>query len=73
MQVEDLEEVLVFSEEDGSDEAEKKLVWELSFGSQVDIPGEDKELSQMSSVCSQIDIVVEEEKDSERISWKKKV
>ena len=72
VQVEDLEEVLFFSEEDGSVEADKKLVWELSFGSQVDIPGEDKELSQMSSVCSQIDIVEEEEKDSEGISWKKK-
>ena len=72
VQVEDFEEVLVFSEVSGSDDADKKLVWELCFASQVDIPGADKELAQMSSFCtSQIDIVVEEEKDSEGICWKK--
>ena len=75
-EVEDLEKVFIFSEEEVLSSDDKDLDWELSCASQVDIINVDKENDkpEIVSICtSQIEIIPEEDEDGEGDSWKKKV
>ena len=74
-EVEDLDKVFVFSEEDVLSNDDKDVDWELSCASQVEITDIDKEndKSQIVSICtSQIEIIPEEDEDGEGDCWKKK-
>ena len=74
-EVEDLEKVFIFSEEEVLSSDDKDLDWELSCASQVDIINVDKENDkpEIVSICtSQIEIIPEEDEDGEGDCWKKK-